>query len=989
MQGSDNMQDGISFCQTAEGYLEEVIDMLHRMNELSVKAANGTNSASDRLDIDGEIGQLKEETKRIFKTAKFNEIKIFNMPYAPAPSINTDYSPNKTILKQINSNFPPGASLDSATASSHLMTNTYRKNGINYNSASYIDFSGVDFNDISKLDNTGFFSSCCTCTDKYCITFDSSTTDHTVSGSDNYTYTVGTAGVNNAAELVQRIVTATGGCPQNHFTNYEADPTNMAKLVVYDNRPTQTARPGYGQLDAGVTKEITYKDQGDELQVFSSGLDENKNVKYGGIELNDVRHTWDEMGIVVSSDGKTFASSQTAKFTDYNGEYVELHVTAEDPLSQVLRRNYWSADENGIYVNKVLASNWEDMGIKEENNYGEYSFRFREQEIFFEVNPGDSLTDVIENINGVVLQTPYTWDIMVSDKVSSQALSIFDVNAIRVTESNKNKLDETYWIEATADTDSEKGHVRVASSGSSDSSHVAMKWNEFENQSGIGSDVYKEYPISDWGVDDEDEKATDSDLITFDDTAVYTYENQEADLKIRFSFNLKDETGMDEAIAGLNGVQLNKTFSAPNAMTSSASTIVPSSADPAYTPNAPTVKLNRTSISYETQKAYGRDFDNPAATMSGTVNRVLHTKNPDNPDVREWDANQTSGTILDSTNTSDVYIYISEKDRYYKVTETQKNYTDTYKKNHITEKTFDAYYSYENAVFNGNDLDSIGNGKDFIYIETLTDHMEKTDSRTVTSYSSYDPDKDTGLTKEQIDAMGSATTIVSSLDSHTSVSTVSDWHKISSDLSKSSTANDSVTLSSSKGEIGTLIVSDRTNSVGNATLNFDFTAKGYATCDFNGAANSYASGNKNDTIHLWDTKLNIPPRELDIQCSSDNPDYITLKWSGMNNAIIGIQTTNTKTIPSARRAISEVGNAIKFVSDTRSLFGAQQNRLEHAIRINNNTAENTQAAESIIRDTDMAKEMVQYSKHNILAQAGQSMISQANQSSQGVLSLLS
>ena len=70
------------------------------------------------------------------------------------------------------------------------------------------------------------------------------------------------------------------------------------------------------------------------------------------------------------------------------------------------------------------------------------------------------------------------------------------------------------------------------------------------------------------------------------------------------------------------------------------------------------------------------------------------------------------------------------------------------------------------------------------------------------------------------------------------------------------------------------------------------------------------------------------------------------------------------------------------------LFGALQNRLEHTIANLDNVAENTQAAESRIRDTDMASEMVEYSKNNILAQAGQSMLAQSNQSTQGVLSLL-
>ena len=84
-----------------------------------------------------------------------------------------------------------------------------------------------------------------------------------------------------------------------------------------------------------------------------------------------------------------------------------------------------------------------------------------------------------------------------------------------------------------------------------------------------------------------------------------------------------------------------------------------------------------------------------------------------------------------------------------------------------------------------------------------------------------------------------------------------------------------------------------------------------------------------------------------------------------------------------------VQNAIDLISEQRAELGAIQNRLEHTIANLDTASENTSAAESRIRDTDMAKEMVNYSKNNILAQAGQSMLSQANQSTQGVLSLLS
>lgn len=96
----------------------------------------------------------------------------------------------------------------------------------------------------------------------------------------------------------------------------------------------------------------------------------------------------------------------------------------------------------------------------------------------------------------------------------------------------------------------------------------------------------------------------------------------------------------------------------------------------------------------------------------------------------------------------------------------------------------------------------------------------------------------------------------------------------------------------------------------------------------------------------------------------------------------------SSTIEGAEKAIRSVDRALKKISANRSQIGTQQNRLEHTIANEENIIENTTAAESRIRDTDMAEMMVTYSKQNILEQVGQSMMAQANTSKDGILSLL-
>ena len=119
-------------------------------------------------------------------------------------------------------------------------------------------------------------------------------------------------------------------------------------------------------------------------------------------------------------------------------------------------------------------------------------------------------------------------------------------------------------------------------------------------------------------------------------------------------------------------------------------------------------------------------------------------------------------------------------------------------------------------------------------------------------------------------------------------------------------------------------------------------------------------------------------------------EAITISISAMSATGIGVGISNldVTTNATARATIDHIKSAMTAVSTQRSDLGAVQNRLEHTIANLDNVVENTTAAESRIRDTDMATEMVKFSNQNILQQAGQAMLAQANQSNQGVLSLL-
>ncbi len=132
---------------------------------------------------------------------------------------------------------------------------------------------------------------------------------------------------------------------------------------------------------------------------------------------------------------------------------------------------------------------------------------------------------------------------------------------------------------------------------------------------------------------------------------------------------------------------------------------------------------------------------------------------------------------------------------------------------------------------------------------------------------------------------------------------------------------------------------------------------------------------------------------VDLQVGSEGTtgNRISVSIKSMDAAGISVDTLKNNGVTSqsdAQASISVIKSAMTAISKQRSDLGAIQNRLEHTINNLDNVVENTTAAESQIRDTDMATEMVKYSNNNILAQAGQAMLAQANQSNQGVLSLL-
>ena len=145
-----------------------------------------------------------------------------------------------------------------------------------------------------------------------------------------------------------------------------------------------------------------------------------------------------------------------------------------------------------------------------------------------------------------------------------------------------------------------------------------------------------------------------------------------------------------------------------------------------------------------------------------------------------------------------------------------------------------------------------------------------------------------------------------------------------------------------------------------------------------------AAGTKTET----ETYTKALTLSLHVGADGNDDNKISLDIESMSAEGIGVKGLDVSTEDAATKSIEALKASIQKVSTQRSALGAIQNRLEHTINNLDNVVENTTSAESQIRDTDMATEMVKYSNNNILAQAGQAMLAQSNQANQGVLSLL-
>lgn len=295
-QASENVQDGISLLQVADGAMAEIHEMIQRGNELSVQAANGTLSDTERAYIQLEIDALTKEIDSIAHKTTFNGIPILQ-----AESFinggNVAIKGSMPVWVDTGPSTPAGF-----LSETYYTTETYKETDAAGNTvtktasipheAAVIDlsnFTGTQ-DQIDELTKSGFYSTCCTCSDHYSISFVDSPNSIRETSGNHYIFKIGIQGASTPDELMDRIIAGTNnGRPNNHYTKIAADKTN-GKLIVYDDRSNAPspvggnvqwqgwsnpnfnihAGPGSGQFGVGVaTSLIDAAKKGNELQIMA------------------------------------------------------------------------------------------------------------------------------------------------------------------------------------------------------------------------------------------------------------------------------------------------------------------------------------------------------------------------------------------------------------------------------------------------------------------------------------------------------------------------------------------------------------------------------------------------------------------------------------------------------------------------------------------------------------------------------------------------
>ena len=976
-RGAVNILEGIGYCQTADGALNEMHDILQRINELAIQAANGTNSDDDRAYLADEVEQLKTELDRICTTTKYNEEYIFKTNEALEDII----MPYELSF----SGFPSNIYIYNETYNDETGAVTY--GGIAYNGKRYA-WSGISAAMYDK--KTGTFQEgtyTLKADDGTWITLECKNGDEPPKVTCEYTTKTDSKGIYVNGELIkwEDVRDALGNSinteyvdPQEYYFNYHGvtvsftvetgdsffDVTSKLSNTLWKSTyrlPYEnTALYGnFSQTTIAFQNNQEVKSYLENNSINSDSYvirasEDGVWLELNGAEVTDSLKTWGDLGITNWGDQSTdiwenitytYSYEQndtneiTFSFNVINETSKDSVIDALDgvvltPSPSVIIENHAELELSGNNDNLLGAEIVRDalnITLKEEyglgRDYSQNPDAYNDAKIEYDKDGNSISMSFSDTVDGITTQKNYSMTVTELNNLVESIKKTIKNNV----NSNISSLDII------------KARYLAGAKDAMLTDLVTLI--SPDNITGGGGSTYLE--------DVYEFHVSDSNLKTTLQSANSSYAGAVIDFSgLGDSYDLVDLVGM-----GFNSTcQTCSNHYSVQFMTSD-------TVDTAW--KSATIDGNEYQYSMEQQgNNYTLYID--VASMQGTISDGVDFTNAlvSIIDAAGYDFHFTQYATY--SNTAELYLFDNRPEYVQDGTSTATN------------ADFQPYAHDANAIADFTvrlyDEDKMANSIGIRYEYNFADVFEE-----IISFAA-EPDPDGKY------VYNSATQKYEFYDPDNNPE-----HASMTDPEKY-TIND-VFLGLTDEEFDAYLEEYIRENILSAVTD--------TTISLVGDSAAYkVSANVNDNVAMitqYNTPRQVMPVDigdlkgrqfLNIQCSSNANDFIRIPKQRLSLQRLGLLKVSVKTESDATNSIALMEKALKKVSTVRSAFGAYQNRLEHTYAINQNTAENTQYSESKIRDTDMADEMVKYSNANILVQAGQSMLAQANQSKQGVLNLL-
>ena len=1022
-QGSENTQDGISWIQVADGAMAEVHDMLHRLKELSVYAANGTLTGEDRAALDSEAQGILDEIHRIDMSTEFNTNDVF---------LHGDVMFNVTG--------EPGEL--------EVYDAVIDENGTTFGGFIFhgerITFDQLTPPGAVRMENGK---------QVFCGTDGKSTGTYTYKNDATGEFftleVVDGAEVPDAKRRIDVNATTNGIEIDGHLIKWSDIKYEDGSPVDIDNPKAGTYSVSYGNsvLDITVDNKCSLRNAQEFIDAINkhNKLEENGGVSYSWItELDGVytRNAIDPNGDAVFTDGLISADNKVKRNVDnimaydsntdvYDGnlsngkmEYklvAEIVKTTEntrihndlangtkaatmngmDVANQDIKLYLVGADGNKIAGSEVLMS---QLSPNKVTDWAKGT----------QLSDGDSCGD-------------HGWSYDSSDDYCDKIFTYSDP-------SGKTDIKMEFRLSEVASADSIAYNVELISTG---------RIQDYDK--GLNGTTYS-----------QDFKSSFTDIMTVNDIKkkINLISDGKTDYDATYDSNIalgRDFNKANENLAIINGIDTTQegkiVYDATNHSISfsvKGNTIDKSSSDYAAS------RANNT-VNYFEFNAYTGDeeksFVNNIVSMTETIvadkikavlsgkTDILTTLPNANQTITLYD-NSVFNATLDKAGRRYIYEYdYSELKKTLNAGTANSNNAGQ----RITIKMSD-----DSVVYSGEMLESDLSNK---YLKLTKDYgssakdsyidaneFVSTINNTITNinnhlgnetyvFNALDPNlKDIVLNEYDKSVSGQPDNITKPIRDYIATN----WENIKNSIAKNGKISldgiadklkENVVSEYTDGKLKTIeayygitLVNGQVNknnasNISQIAKKVTDDAKKYVSqamqdivdaSTFTLSTNGYATAKMNTDWDLgevayarYDSDLEIEFNgSFIIQHSNINDDYTTIQQFCLNTAVMGITNVDLQTEEKARKSMDKIDKALNYVSSKRSDLGAMQNRLVHTYNNNNNKSENLSDAESRIRDTDMATEMMHNAKLSILEQAVTSMMAQTNQSTQGVLSLL-